>query len=327
MTTPAPSSPSTQSTPSTPSQSSSDSGGGAASSSTSNGGGTGGTSSETSTPSGSEEQYQFLDEIFGPSTDGFETAAPASSPAAPATEGTPQPAQQTAPSQQPPAPSEPAKQPPASEQQGTQPPADAGPQAASPQFDLADPMVLANALVQHEQAAIEDLAQRAFRLEDKDLEALETDVRTAIPKLLARSVVMSQQMMLAQMARIVPAMLQKQTEAVQRHSQNEDKFYQAWPQLKKSEHSGVVRELAIRYRKMFPQNTLDQMIQQLGPLVLTHLGLPASAQPAAAGVAPTNGRTVSPQPQGIPPGFQPASPGTVVQAQQNEGGAWDYMGR
>lgn len=207
-------------------------------------------------------------------------------------------------------------------------PAPAAP-TQSPQFDPADPLSLAQALSRPENtaAAIEHLANGVLKLSPQDLEALESDPGSAIPKLLARSVVFAQQQMLTQLGNIVPLMIQGQQKVAQAHEQSLAKFYSSWPGLDRGKHHEKVVEMGIRYRQMFPNSTLDQMIEHLGPLVLTSVGIPLTAMTKVGSTAPaTPVQTPQAAPQIKPNGFVPAAPGAVVQTQQVEADPFSYMG-
>jgi len=195
----------------------------------------------------------------------------------------------------------------------------------TPQYDPADPHSLARGLVEHEAAALESLA-KVFALGPAEIEALETDFAGSMPKLLAKAALFSQTQFLAQLGNILPQMLQRQQQQTQKHQENASRFYQAWPGIDQTKHGEVVNQLGIRYRKMFPEATLDQMIEQLGPLVLTAIGAqPTTMQraPQASQPGPVRGNGVRAQ---SPAGFAPANPGQVVQSQQVQENPFQYMG-
>lgn len=195
--------------------------------------------------------------------------------------------------------------------------------AQSPQFDLGDPHQLANALGEHEAAAIEQLAT-VFRLKPEELEALETNVGEAIPKLLARVGVHMQRQFLTQLGNLVPRMIQSQQQLTQAHEKNASKFYAAWPSIDRNKHGDLVTELGIRYRKMFPGHSLEDMIQNLGPMVLSAAKLPITGAVVSAPAQSTAGTATAPAPK--PNGFVPAAPGSVVQTTQIPDDPFGYMG-
>lgn len=268
------------------------------------------------TSSGSD--FDFIRDIFGDSSqqEPVSKEAAAQQPAPSATEA--QPAQATAPAQ-------PAQQqPPPAQLEAT---AATAQQAAPlqqpgevPRFDPADPFTLARGLVEHEAAAIEHLANTVFRLEPAEVEAIESDFAGNMPKLLAKVALFGQHQLLTQLGNIVPLMMQRSSEQRKIHETNANKFYDAWPNIDRQKHGELVNQLGVRYRKMFPEATLDQMIQQLGPLVLTAIGAqpttPAAAQP------PKGNGARPPQPRG----FVPAAPGAAVQIQQVPDDPFGYMG-
>lgn len=240
----------------------------------------------------------------GPPVDPLKVA-PAAAPAAPA-----------AAQSQPPA-AQPAAAPPAS---GQQAPAQQPAAASSPLFDPADPISLARALSENESAAIEHVAQTMFQLSPEDIGALEADVAGTVPKLLAKVVVKTNQQMLAQLGRIVPIMIGRHQEMVQRHTLNEGQFYKAWTQLDPAKHGTLVRELGAQYRRMNPDASLEKMIQDLGPFVLMRAGLPLT------GAALTPQAQPAAQPS-QPAAFVPAGPGAVGHQTAAEPGTYDFLGQ
>lgn len=280
------------------------------------------------TPS-SDGSFDFIRDIFGdgPPQDGATVAV----------EGATAPQTPASAQQQPPSAAKAAEAPPAAAQPQQQAAPSVAEQPASsgqqqppqrPQYDPADPTSLALGLLEHQAAAIENLAQTTFKLDPKEIEALETDFTGNLPKLLAKVAVFNQQQFLTQLGNIIPQMLQRQQAQTQKHSANEARFYQAWPQIDKAKHGELVTQLGVRYRKMFPNATLDQMVAELGPLVLTAAGLPPTAMHRAdagqpQGSKPGNGVR---SPSTPPAGFVPAAPGQVVQSQQIPENPFGYMG-
>lgn len=283
----------------------------------------------SASPAGAEPSFDFMTETFdSPAPQGAAkepSGALAEPSPAPAPPGAPQPepAPEPAPSAAPPsAPDQPGQ---SSGQQGSPP---VGGEA--PKFDPADPISLARGLADNAEEAIQHLASTTFRLSPQELEALETNVAEAVPRLLARAVVYSQTQFLTQLSRVVPLMLQRHSTVSERHNQNLSEFYSAWPSLDRGKHNEAVTALAVRYRQMFPDVPKDQMIEQVGQMALAQLGLPIvgvtrKGQPAAAPA----GRTRSPgssSPAGAARGFVPAAPGTVSHVQQVPDDPWGYMG-
>jgi hypothetical protein len=228
----------------------------------------------------------------------------ATPPAAPA-------AASVAPTQQP--------QAPAASNSGT------GQRDASPPLSPAEPGRIAAALEQNRAAILDHVADTLFKLSPEDVEALETNVVGTIPKLLARSYVAAQHAMLTQLQNSVPPMLQNMISSMRVNSQNEGKFFSRWPDLKASEHGDLVRRLAVTYRQMNPTASLEQMVEDLGPMAMmvakvTPRPVAAPGQPVAPAVAPNGARMPPPSP------FVPAMGGAVASTEQPEGNPWDILG-
>lgn len=262
---------------------------------------------------GSPTDFDF-DAIFG---DGFfnepaEKVAPPPVVAPPAPAPEPPVALTSQPAQA--APQEPAK------------PAAAQPQPGEPQalkFDPSDPMSVANAMQENRDAYIQRLAQTQFALSPEDMAALEADVTTAVPRLLARVYVDAAIGQMAQIAKSVPLMVQKHLEVSAARTQSENEFYSKWPQLDRKQHHELVNKYAVDLRRMHPDMSTEEMMNRVGPLVMMQAGIPfatpgsanapGTSQPPAGVPRPQvtvqqNGKAVQ-VPQPAP--FVPAPPGVA----------------
>lgn len=203
------------------------------------------------------------------------------------------------------------------------------PQAGeAPALDPYDPTMLAEHLSKSEPQAIQFVAEQMFKLSPAEIEAVEQDVIGTIPMLLAKVFVKSQQNVLQQLGRMIPVMVQRHTQAMARNSQGEDQFYAAWPQIDKATHKGLVDRYATVYRQMHPQATLDQLIADLGPMIMMAARIPpgnaAAGPPARRPAAPAgNGRPPPPSPF-VPAGGQA---GPVAQSKASELEPWEAMFR
>lgn len=207
------------------------------------------------------------------------------------------------------------------------------PQAApteQPEFDRYDPGTLARHLASNQEQALNYVAENVFKLTPQEVEGLETNAADAIPKLLAKVFVKSQQNVLSQLASIVPQMIQRQTVAIRRNDENAEKFYQRWPNIQKATHGDLVNKYGAVYRQMHPQATLEQMVEDLGPMVMMAARIPPQVQapvpgtpvvnPAATRAA--NGRAPPPSPF-VPAGAAaPASTATAPEVSP-----WEAMFR
>jgi hypothetical protein len=210
------------------------------------------------------------------------------------------------------------------------------PEAATPQarpqaaLDRYDPGQLASHLASNEAQALQYVADNVFKLTPEEVEALETNVVETVPKLLAKVFVKSQQNVLAQLASMVPVMIQRQTVAIQKNAEGADKFYQRWPMIDRAQHHDLVMRYGAVYRQMHPDAELPQMIEDLGPMVMMAARIAPSvpaqsptgqpANPAAQRAA--NGRSPPPSP------FVPAgSVGPAASATAPELSPWEAMFR
>jgi hypothetical protein len=215
--------------------------------------------------------------------------------------------------------------------------AQATPDTAPPQrppeaaVDAFNPAHLASHLASNEAAAVEFVAQQMFSLSNEEREALEQDVIGTIPRLLAKVFVKSQQNVLNQFDRLIPVMVQRHTQAMRANDENEGKFFSRWPQLDRGKHGDLARRYGAVYRQMHPNATLEQMIEDLGPMVMMagrvvpSVGAPgqvagqAVVGQAAAPARTTNGRPPPPSP------FAPAGAGPAASSRVPEKEAWEAM--
>lgn len=233
--------------------------------------------------------FDTPDEDFLPEAAPVVEAAPTVQPEAPAAPAAPAAA---APEAQPP-------------QQPAQPTGQQG--QPSPLPSHAEPAKIADTLLQNRGAIIDHLAATQFSLSKEDAEALETDAVGFIPKIMARVFVEAQAAAMRQMQQVIPAMQERMSEATKRHEASVNKFYARWPEINRQNEPLVLR-MARTYRQMNPNSTLDQMIEDLGPMVM----IAAKIQPGVHtnGAAPQVQPLVTPQPRRQPPSpFQPAGAG------------------
>ena len=267
---------------------------------------------------GAQEAPDFMS-IFGEAP-----ASPVETPPAIVPASTAAPAAAPAPAATPAAVEPPVAAQPAGAGEGGQPPAGTPPAsgqgAAAPVLDPYDPSGLATAILQNEQATIDHVAQTMFQLSQEDMQQLEADVGGTVPKLLAKAFVKTQVNSLMQLARIIPEMVKRSMENMKNHTQNEDSFYKAWPQIDRGnpQHVDLVKRYGITYRTMNPQVSKEQMIQDLGPLIMMAAKIPVGAPVATNGTVPAqpqNGARSAPH---QPSPFTPALAGAAATVQPQE---------
>lgn len=248
---------------------------------------------------------------------------PSQPPAEPAPQAPPAQPQPAAPQPQPQTPPQPVAQP-----QGQTPQA---PEPQAPQIDLSpsDPAGMAAAMEQNAPALIQHLAQERFQLTPEEVQELETDVTSAVPKLLAKVHLQSQIAMQKFLAQAVPGMIQRHTQVSRANDEAENKFFDTHKALGLDKNNKQHREVAIRtaklYRQMYPQASLDQLISDIGPMVAMNLKLApgaAAPQPQVPGapVMPRGGTPFRPAVNG----GGGALPSTPAAADGNE---WAGLGQ
>jgi hypothetical protein len=200
-------------------------------------------------------------------------------------------------------------------------------QAASGEAALAweNPMALAAAIAQNERALVDTLAREQFALSDKDREAFEADMGAAVPQIMARVFLKAQMGALNQIAQVVPRMIEQYVQTQVRSRSNEGAFYRRWPGLKRPELEPVVARLAQTYRMANPQAPTEQMIEDLGPWVMSVAGIAANAAAMmpAGGVVSGNGNHA---PQKMAP-FVPAVGGPSAISAAAPADPWAILGK
>lgn len=149
----------------------------------------------------------------------------------------------------------------------------------------------------NEDAVIGALTQQRYALDAATVEAIQTSPETVIPTLMARTHVNVVKATLGFVAQQLPTLIEGLLEARTRHSQMEDKFFTAWPQIDRQQHAQQVNQFAQMYRAMNPKATAEEAIRAVGAQVVVALGLTAPAQRAAA----------APQMAAMPAPFVPAA--------------------
>jgi hypothetical protein len=208
----------------------------------------------------------------------------------------------------------------------TAPPAAAPPQpppsgAAERPITAAEPWRIAEGLEANRDAIIAHLAQAKFALTEADIKDLDTDVTVAVPKLLARVFLESQVSMQKFLAQAVPGMLKQYNTVSSANTAAEKQFFTAHPALdiNNPQHRAAAVRIATVYRQANPNIPLNQLIAEVGPMVMTALQLaPTAAQPTGHPAAPPRG--------GVP--FRPAvNGGGGVSPAAEPANEWAGLGR
>jgi hypothetical protein len=286
-------------------------------------------SSTPSSPSGAAPSSEASPTAPQPLTDQFEgfgfesdeddfSPSPevATAPAAPKEQQTQPPPAQTP---------DPATQ--APPQQPAAPTVQTGPQGQQPQFPThAEPARIADALTSNIDDLVGHLAKSPeFQLSEVEIEAINTDVTTAIPQLLAKAHVRAQASALRQMEQVIPAIMQRFMTAERARSKSEGAFYSRWPDLNPAAHGDLVNRFAATYRRMNPQASREQLIEEIGPMVMMAAKVaPSMMRPANGGVAPQNGAPARRQPPPSP--FQPAVGGSAAPPAAASEDPWEGFG-
>jgi hypothetical protein len=162
------------------------------------------------------------------------------------------------------------------------------PATESPPLDLANPEGMLEQLRANEPQIIAMVAKEMFQLSAEDREAMETDFAGALPALGAKVYVKAMQSAMAQVAKIVPAMISRHLEQSKVGESVEQEFLKAWPQLDKAKHGAEIAQTAKLYKQLNPKATKEETFQAVGMMVAMKNGLLSQTgqAPQTPGVAP-----------------------------------------
>lgn len=239
----------------------------------------GGEAAAPSTPSSGEAATDWS--ALGAAGDEYDVVeVPERPPAAPQAPTPPAKPQEPPPAVPQQAPAEPAV-PPAAAQ-----PHETGTGEAGRPLSASDPWRIAEGLEANREAVIAHLAQSKFALSEEDIKALDTDVTVAVPQLLARVFLESQMSMQKFLAQAVPGMVKQYNTVSRANDDAEEKFFNAHRALDRNnpQHRATTVRIASLYRQANPGIPLDQLIREVGPMVMA--ALQVNAPPAQAGAAP-----------------------------------------
>lgn len=185
-----------------------------------------------------------------------------------------------------------------------------GPKEASPPLLSSEPGELARQLMANESAILDAYSREQFALSPEEVEALETDVVGTVPKLMAKAALRAQVASLNFMAKQIPAMIERHLSVTKANAGNEDKFYTRWKDLgiDKASHHALVQKYGSLYRQANPAASMDQMIEDLGPVIVMAAKIPPR-MPVVGQVNGTGAPQVRP-PQPSP--FVPAMSGPAA---------------
>jgi len=189
-------------------------------------------------------------------------------------------------------------------------------------LSAADPWKVAEALDANRDMVLAHLAQTKFALSDADIKDLDTDVTTAVPKLLARVFLESQVSMQKFLAQAVPGMVQKYNKVTSANDGAEKKFFERHKALDMNnpQHRATTVRIASMYRQANPGIPLDQLIDEVGPMVMASLRINSGGQPQPQAAVP----------RGAPraPAFTPAvNGGGGLSPTPEPGNPWEGLGR
>lgn len=198
-------------------------------------------------------------------------------------------------------------------------PAQPEPQAQPPApLSPSDPVAIANAMEANRNDVIAHLATSKFALSPEDIQELETDVVSAVPKIMSRVFFETQVAMQKFLAQAVPGMVKQYQTVTKANDDAESKFFEAHKALgldkSNAQHRATAIRLASLYRQANPTMSLDQLIAEVGPVVAAAVRAnapPAQPSTPAAAMQPRGGTPFRPAVNGgggAPPVAEPENP-------------------
>lgn len=203
------------------------------------------------------------------------------------------------------------------------PPMAAQPQqdGAKPPLTASDPWKIAEGLEANREAVLAHLATSKFALSEAETQEIDTDVLAAIPKLLSRVFLESQVSMQKFLAQAVPGMIKQFNTVSSANDDAEKKFFSVHKALdvNNPQHRSTAVRIATVYRQANPGIPLDQLIAEVGPMVMATLRVNAPP-PAQASAQPASPRGGTP--------FRPAvNGGGGVSPQPAPSNPWEGLGQ
>lgn len=194
-----------------------------------------------------------------------------------------------------------------------------GPQAEMPPLSLAEPGRFAESMLANLDTLTEQIAPM-YAMSKEEAEAFELNPAGMLPVLAARVHTRVFAQVLRALEQVVPAAFMTQASAIRTNTANAEKFFARWPELDRSAHIEMATRFAKTYRSVHPTATLEQLIEEVGPMVM--MAAHVSPRARAAGGVPANGGGL---PRAAPPPpFVPAG-ASVTQVPPPGGGENPWM--
>ena len=160
------------------------------------------------------------------------------------------------------------------------------------------------------------LADNQYKLTDEMADQLSTDAGVAIPRLMAKVYVDATTAAVGHLVANFPQLLESALKGREKTSEDEQTFYDAWPQLNAAEHGAILNQYGVAYRQLHPQASAEDFIRDVGAQVMVAHKIPVDGgtpvEPiAAASPAPA---PFTPARSAAPGGGGPSTPANVFEA-------------
>lgn len=130
------------------------------------------------------------------------------------------------------------------------------------------------AALREQQAAAETrLAEEFYALSEDQQAEFESDAGVAIPKLAARIHMAAAAGAVQHIMRNFPVWFKAAQEQFKREDANNQKFWDAWPDLNPEEHTHTVAQLGAAFRQVNPNASPDDFVRLVGAQAMLALGI------------------------------------------------------
>lgn len=145
---------------------------------------------------------------------------------------------------------------------------------------------------------VEQLAQSYAMTEEEGVELLQSP-ETVLPRMAAQLQVNIAEQVIQQISQMLPQFMEGHLGQKQADTDNQNAFFEAWPDLNKPDNMETLTRIAVGYRRQNPAVPRDKAIKEIGAIASIALGVVPAGMSAP----------VTPTVPVVPAGFRPALPG------------------
>ena len=122
---------------------------------------------------------------------------------------------------------------------------------------------------------VKDNLKQHFQLTEEQSDAMLVDPNAAMPEIFAGMYLNMYESLMKGVQDMMPEMISTTNTLRSEAEEAANKFYESWPQLKdKSEYNDTVVKLGNSYRKMYPEASVEEYVQNVGAQAIIALKIP-----------------------------------------------------